>query len=681
MPALADEIDTMTSHTPARLRFAVLAIATLTGALVVGIASPAFAATTELSLAAALNTTGTRTIALENDVTVTADSLFVDGTATLDLHGFQLTSKNISLSSGSTLIVTNVGGGAGGKLVATGVGLNLPGIAMTNGNVTLTGGTITASGGTNQPGIGGGGNSGVLLINGATVTATGGSNGAGIGGGQSTDGTNITISSGTVVANGGANAAGIGGGNSGYGKDITVSGGTVTANGGQGFASGAGIGGGYGGGSNNLSFTGGTTSAFGANNAAGIGTGEATVGSAGAVTIGVGAIVNATSGTGGSGSSGYPYPSAVGGGENKISNAAITIAGTLNVFGHMRHNGYTGIGGAITIESTGVLGGTADIRGQNGQIINHGAITAPNLVNSADTGGGVTVTDHSYIVSYIAPDATPSGNNPRLYATSLAAGGQSLWTGLVRTGWVLAGWALPSNAPFSTTTAVSSNITVHAVWTAGSIVSSVDNVVVSPGSASTTAGVDVAFTVEGFDINDDSLGDFTTSAAWTSNDPTAVITAGTFHFTKAGLHTITATVGTKSDTVTVTVLADVVDDVSLELSAATVNQGDSLTFEAWTVDQFGNRIANVSSTVVVTSDQPTDVVTGTTVTFPHASPHVLTATLGAFSASVLVQVSPAALAATGVNLMIPALLALALLLLGAALLVWRVLRARQHAID
>jgi plastocyanin len=650
------------------LRTAALFVATVTGALVVGIASPAFAVTTDTSLITELGTGGVRTITLENDVTVTDNTITVDGTATLDLHGFQLTAHNISLAGGATLIVTNVGGGAGGALIATGAGLGLPGIALTNASVTLAGGTITATGGANQAGIGGGGNSGTILIDGATVTATGGTGGAGIGGSLATSGSNITISAGTVTANGGANAAGIGGGSAGAGFNITVSGGTVTANGGQGFASGAGIGGGYNGAAWNLTFSGGTTSAFGANNAAGIGTGEASPGTASGISIGAGAVVNATSGGGGSGSSGYPYPSAVGGSENNISNGAVTIAGTLNVFGHMRHNGYGA--GAITIESTGVLGGTADIRGQNGAIVNHGAITAPNIVNAADTAGGLTITDHAYLVSFVAPGATPSGSSTRVYATSMAAGDRPLWADPVLTGWVLDGWADAVGAPFTTASAISGNMTVHALWSAGSIVSSVDHLELNPPSVTITAGDSVSFTAEGFDSSNVSLGDFTSSATWSSSDATAVITGPAFSFTKAGAHTITATVGGASATSTVNVTPATADDISFELSAASVKQGGSLTFEAWTVDAFGNRIANVSSSVAVTSDQPTDVITGTTVTFPHASPHVLTATFGAFSATATVQVLET-LAVTGVNPTSALLAALLTLLLGGALLTLR----------
>ena len=664
-------------HTISRKATALL-VAALSAVLVVGVGGPANAATTDVSLKAALADPSTTLVTLENAVIITDSSIPVDATnITLDLAGFDLTTKNIDLGTGVHLTIID-STNSGAILTAT-ADSGKPGIETSGATLTLASGVIHASGGTNGAGIGGGGgnDNGTVVINGATVVATGGTGGAGIGGGVVGDGSNITISAGTVTANGGGNAAGIGGGNVGNGHDITISGGTVTATGGYLFTGGAGIGGGGGRAAWNLTFSGGTTSAFGATNAAGIGTGEASTGTASAITIGVGAVVNATSGGGGNPLSGYPYPSAVGGGENNISNGAVTIAGTLNVFGHLRHNGYSGIGGAMTIESTGVLGGTADIRGQNGQIINHGSITAPNLVNSADTSGGVSVTDHSYLVSFLAPGATPSGNSIRVYATSFAAGNRALWTDPVLAGWILDGWNVQFGGPFTTTSALSANSTLTARWIAGSIVSSVDYVELNSNVVGLTAGNSVSFTVEGYDSADTDLGDFTTSATWTSSDPTAVITGSSFSFTKAGIHTITATVGAASDIATVTVAADVVDDVSLELSATTVKQGDSLTFEAWTVDQFGNHITNVSSTVVVTSDQPTDVVTGTTVRFPHASPHVITATLGAFSASVLVQVSPAALAATGVNLMIPLLLALALLLIGAALLLWRALRARR----
>ena len=64
-------------------------------------------------------------------------------------------------------------------------------------------------------------------------------------------------------------------------------------------------------------------------------------------------------------------------------------------------------------------------------------------------------------------------------------------------------------------------------------------------------------------------------------------------------------------------------------------------------------MAGDTSGVVLTSSVATDVVSGLTVTFPHASPHVITATLAGVSASFTVQVQPTAaapaLGSTGVD--------------------------------
>jgi LPXTG-motif cell wall-anchored protein len=85
-----------------------------------------------------------------------------------------------------------------------------------------------------------------------------------------------------------------------------------------------------------------------------------------------------------------------------------------------------------------------------------------------------------------------------------------------------------------------------------------------------------------------------------------------------------------------------------------------------------------TSGVVLTSSVATDAVDGLTVTFPTASPHVITATLGDVSTSVTVHVTPtpapkpgpAGLSTTGTDLLPPLAAGLLLLLAGAGL-VWR----------
>jgi hypothetical protein len=141
-----------------------------------------------------------------------------------------------------------------------------------------------------------------------------------------------------------------------------------------------------------------------------------------------------------------------------------------------------------------------------------------------------------------------------------------------------------------------------------------------------------------------------------------------------------------------TSLTVVGDPVSLEItpSAATVNQGGSLTFEVTGVDEWGTPVDG--STATLTSSVASDVIDGLSVTFPTASPHTITAELAGVTASVTVEViaagsAPAAsssgssdssdapaLAATGVDPLLGGIVGGALLLLGSA----SVLFVRRH---
>jgi hypothetical protein len=115
--------------------------------------------------------------------------------------------------------------------------------------------------------------------------------------------------------------------------------------------------------------------------------------------------------------------------------------------------------------------------------------------------------------------------------------------------------------------------------------------------------------------------------------------------------------------------------VSLVLTlptGAVAHQGDSVTFDVEGVDSTGQRF-DAGHLVTLASDVTTDVVSGTTVTFPHASPHVITATLignPLVRTTLLVEVQPAAagLASTGADPSPWFAIAMLVVLLGAALL-------------
>ncbi|WP_430868229.1 beta strand repeat-containing protein [Demequina aurantiaca] len=123
-----------------------------------------------------------------------------------------------------------------------------------------------------------------------------------------------------------------------------------------------------------------------------------------------------------------------------------------------------------------------------------------------------------------------------------------------------------------------------------------------------------------------------------------------------------------------------VPDANLTIipSATSVDQGGSLTFDVTGVNNNGDPLDTTD--VVLTSSVATDEVDGLTVTFPHASPHTITATLGGVTTSVTVEVNPAAseLAQTGIFEDVNATLAWAAALLFAGLGITLV-RGRRRA--
>ncbi|MFT4284510.1 MAG: Ig domain-containing protein [Protaetiibacter sp.] len=125
--------------------------------------------------------------------------------------------------------------------------------------------------------------------------------------------------------------------------------------------------------------------------------------------------------------------------------------------------------------------------------------------------------------------------------------------------------------------------------------------------------------------------------------------------------------------VTISVDHGAVAALTVTPGATPVAQGGHLDFVVVAEDAFGNSF-DVTGEYTLSSSVASDVVSGSRVSFPHASPHTITAihTATGVTGSVTVQVRPAALAATGAdgdaNLSTTLAAALAVLL-GAGLLV------------
>lgn len=639
--------------------------------------APASAATVavgnDVALVSATSNPAIDVIELGDHITVADDELTPQYNVTLDLKGWDLITANITIPAGVTLTIVDTSVAQTGSLTSTAflpfgrAGITVNG-TLQIGTSTLYGGTVTATGNCDLinvwcgAGIGGnmGTAHGTITIYSGFVTGIGGGQatslegGAGIGGGwnPATVGGAITIHDGTVIADGGSSSAGItsrwGGGL------VTINGGTVTADGGE---YGAGIGGGIYQEAGEIDINGGTVTTTAGAYAAGIGGGSE--GSGGIISID-NATVSSSGGILGSGiGGGYTgFPIGLNYGANvfigstaHVTTASIRAVGPNNAgtsqVGLLTINGELTIpsGGALDIPAgatgkvgpTGVVNGAGTVGGL-GSITNNGAIQNTTVTTA-------TVTDHNYLVTFDgnAPGASPATQTVRVYAASMVNGARLIPPAPTNPAGTFAQWATTSagGTQFTASTALSADTTAYAIYDAIYLV-------VSPASSTGTSGVASTFTVEGFDSNDVSLGDYTSLVTFTTSNPgDDTVTGNSITFGPAGTTTVTATLTTDSsikDDATATVAHGSVAGAVLTLSSLSVAQGGTINYVVEARDAYGNTWPAGS---IVTSDVDTDVITATTITFPHASPHVITANIPGFSATATVNVIPTGLAVTG----------------------------------
>lgn len=143
-----------------------------------GLPTAAYAAGTpivdEAGLTTELSTSGSDApITLGGSLTITAGSLVVARTATLDLAGYQLYAKNIHLNPSMTLTIVDSSIGGGGSLHAFSNTAGVAGITTTGATLVVTSGSVVAGGGTAAVGIGGDtGDAGGTVVIGAAGSVT-----------------------------------------------------------------------------------------------------------------------------------------------------------------------------------------------------------------------------------------------------------------------------------------------------------------------------------------------------------------------------------------------------------------------------------------------------------------------------------------------------------------------------
>lgn len=577
---------------------------------------------------------GDPNVVLEADIDA-AGLLEIQRSLTLDLAGHHLTAAGIQLNPGTTVtIADSVGGGA--LTTTPPADSNRAGIRTTEATLRITGGTITAAGadgldgGSGSAGIGGssGGGAGNIIVTGGTVRATGGAHSAGIGSGIGGPGGSVSISGGTVEARGGMHGAGIGAGAAAGASPsgtVEVTGGSVTAHGGRG---GAGIGGGIGSRGATVDLLGGEITArseLGLGIGGGYGGGSNEDG--GDVVIGEHARVTASSGSHDISAIGA-RPFVQYNGEPPFG--SLTVAGELILPADTALIVQDDI--TVPVTTTGRITGEGAIKGA-GTIANAGAIT------NADV--SVEVTGHHYLVTFEPnlPAGDPEPDSVRVYAPTFAAGGREL--AAAPAPGTLAGWfsAREGGDEFTTSTPLDADRTVYAQWIP-------DRIALQPETTTATAGDVVPFEVELF--SDQLLLRDVTDEAAVSVPEGVELTDGGLLLTRAGDVAVTATLpGNPALTTTATIAVAPGDIATLALSLPDrVDEGGAVTAAVEGADRYGNPRPDAADLVTLSSDHPSDIIEGLTVTFPTASEHVITATLDSdpsVTASATVSVVPAAL--------------------------------------
>jgi hypothetical protein len=169
----------------------------------------------------------------------------------------------------------------------------------------------------------------------------------------------------------------------------------------------------------------------------------------------------------------------------------------------------------------------------------------------------------------------------------------------------------------------------------------VDHIVISPASATITAGGSQSYTAVAFDSFNNSLGDVTASTTFTLA-PNGSCTGATCTATAAGAHTVTAGYSGKTSSASLTVDAGALDHLVLTPAAATITAGGSQAYTAQGRDRYDNSLGNVTANTTFTIG-PNGSCTATVCTASTAGAHTVTGTSVGATGIASLQVNAGAL--------------------------------------
>jgi hypothetical protein len=154
-------------------------------------------------------------------------------------------------------------------------------------------------------------------------------------------------------------------------------------------------------------------------------------------------------------------------------------------------------------------------------------------------------------------------------------------------------------------------------------------IIISPDTATIKAGESQAFTAQGYDPYNNPLEDKTNQVTWSIDSGTGTYTwtANSVQVNKAGTWTVTATLGSLSDTASLTVTANPaqLDHITISPKTATITVGESKSYTVEAFDTLGNSLGDVTSSTTFTATGGA-TVTGNSIHPSTSGTYTVTAT-------------------------------------------------------
>jgi parallel beta-helix repeat protein len=159
----------------------------------------------------------------------------------------------------------------------------------------------------------------------------------------------------------------------------------------------------------------------------------------------------------------------------------------------------------------------------------------------------------------------------------------------------------------------------------GTTAPTLDHITIAPATASISSGGSQTYTAQGFDAQNNSLGDVTANTTFTIS-PNGSCAAATCTATQTGAHTVTGTDSGKTATATLDVQAQGgLDHITISPASATVKAGSPQTYTAQGFDSGGNSLGDVTASTTFTIS-PDGSCAGATCTPANGGPHTVTGT-------------------------------------------------------